>query len=86
MADALSGILDDVNLPSTIMSSCELHVVRYRGPNHGEAGQLRTAAPLSGWLPHGHRHAQEFSLTDTAIRGCMTQRSRPTCCMCSCSK
>ena len=35
-ADALSSALDDVNLASAVVSSCELHVARYRGPVDGE--------------------------------------------------
>ncbi len=35
-ADALSGVLDDVHRPSTVVSSSELHVARYCGPVDGE--------------------------------------------------
>ena len=35
-ADALSSVLDDVNLPPGATSSCELHVARYRAPVDGE--------------------------------------------------
>ncbi len=35
-SDALNGALDDINPPSTVMSSSELHVARYRGPIDGE--------------------------------------------------
>ncbi len=37
-SDALNSVLDDMNLPSTVASSSELHVARYRGPVHGKRG------------------------------------------------
>ena len=42
-SDALSGVLDEIHLPSTVMSSSELHAARYRGPANGEQGLLSTA-------------------------------------------
>ncbi len=45
-ADALSGALDDTNLPSTIMSSSELHVARYR-PVPSPVGPVDGEEPLS---------------------------------------
>ena len=35
-SDALSGVLDDIPRPSTVTSSSELHVARYRGRAESE--------------------------------------------------
>ena len=40
-SDAMNGILDDTKLPSGVVSSCELHVARYRGTTAGESHLLR---------------------------------------------
>ena len=37
-SDALSSVLDDIPRPSTVTSSSEIHVTRYRGPVDGEQG------------------------------------------------
>lgn len=37
-SDALSDVLDDIKLASAQLSSCELHVARYRGAAGGECG------------------------------------------------
>ena len=42
-SDAMSGVLDDTDLPSTIVSSSELHVARYRGLIDGEEELLESA-------------------------------------------
>ena len=43
-SDALSSALDDINLPSTAKSSCELHVARYRGSIQGKGTTKSTLA------------------------------------------
>ena len=59
-SDALSGVLDDVNLPAAAASSCELHVARYRGPADGEQGLLRSLSQQLHGMQTRQRHGQNL--------------------------
>ena len=62
-SDALSGALDDVNLSSTMMSSCELHVAGYRGPARGEEQKLASAGlARSAWVHPRQNHCGSLAI------------------------
>jgi len=67
-SDALSGVLDDVNLPAAAASSCELHVARYRGPVDG-ADELSSSAILPLELPGLRTTPQPQTLTLNMLTG-----------------
>ncbi len=71
-SDALSSILDDSHRPSTVVSSSEVHAIRYRGAAGGEQVLLSSAVlyARSRFSDNVAGLTTECSLTNTHFGVC----------------